>query len=157
HADEFLKLLRIGNETDCIKYINKYNDFYDIPITLNRSNSLICAIAFQYENIVTELIRMGANVNYKSVGNKTVLTLSCIYRRENIIIILIEAGALFVEFIDSHIVKYSCYQVIQYIRNVYRKQIISVIDDGSTNNAMAVSFKTTYVSGIIDIISEFII
>ncbi|AYV79672.1 MAG: hypothetical protein Faunusvirus35_11 [Faunusvirus sp.] len=155
HATDFVILLQRGCETGCIKYINKYNDFYDTPV--DGWSSLMRAIAFRRKNTVIELIRKGANVNYKSLGGSTCLELICIYKYENLAIILIEAGAIFVNIIDSHIVKYNCNQVIQHIKNVYRKQIISVIDSESTDNALAVSFKTVYVAGIIDIISEFII
>ncbi|AYV79671.1 MAG: hypothetical protein Faunusvirus35_10 [Faunusvirus sp.] len=155
HANEFMKLMQYKSDKECIEYINRYNDFYDVPV--RRWNSLMHAIVFKRKNLVTELIRKGANVNYKSPSGKTCLALTCIYRYEDIVIILIEAGAFFVDIIDSYIVKYSCYQVIQYIRNVYRKRIISVINDDTSDNALAVSFKTVYVAGIIDMISEFII
>jgi ankyrin repeat protein len=160
HAIEFMNMMhstksRAIRDKECIEYINRYNDFYETPI--NRWSALMRAVAFKHKNTVTELIRKGADINYKSLGGHTSLALSCRYRQQDLAIILLEAGAIFVDIIDSHIVKHNCNQVIQYIRSVYRQRIISVINNESSDNALAASFKTTYVSGIIGMISEFII
>ncbi|AYV79103.1 MAG: hypothetical protein Faunusvirus2_50 [Faunusvirus sp.] len=158
HAIEFIKRLHCGSETNCIEYIDKYNDFYNI--VHDRWHSLMYAIWYKsnYEhnnNVITELIQRGANINFKSPSGKTPLSLACDYGCTDVAIILVKAGADFVDVIDTHIIFYNHQQVIQCIRNVYRERIISVINTG--DNAIAISFKTTYVSGIINMISEFII
>ncbi|AYV79084.1 MAG: hypothetical protein Faunusvirus2_31 [Faunusvirus sp.] len=113
-------------------------------------------------DILIELIRRGANVNYKNRHDESALVVALLltmYAEKAII--LIRAGAEFIDLIDDHIVKYNNHKVMKYIRNIYQQKIIAVIDaertDKSDDNAMATSFRTTYAVGVVDIISEFII
>ncbi|AYV79093.1 MAG: hypothetical protein Faunusvirus2_40 [Faunusvirus sp.] len=187
HAAEFIKLVRDENEAKCIEYIDKYNDFYNIyvhsssPLTcacvngmdtvayklldcgadINLSDdgwhSLMWACFQRHTNLALELIRRGANVNNVSQYGTTALRLACRYMCIDIAIALIKAGAHFVDIIDTHILCSDQKKIIQYVREVYRQQIMSVINDDTNDNALATSFRTTYAVGVVDMISEFII
>ncbi|AYV79092.1 MAG: hypothetical protein Faunusvirus2_39 [Faunusvirus sp.] len=159
HANKFVDILLYQNETECIKYIDKYNNFYDEEL-IGGWNSLMFVIYYKRINIVKELILKGANVNYKNSEGTTALYIACRYGHEDIAIILIKAGAYFVNILDEldgYGIEYSCQQVIQYLRDLYRQQIISIINDDKDDNTMAISFRTTYAVEVVDIISEFII
>ncbi|AYV79091.1 MAG: hypothetical protein Faunusvirus2_38 [Faunusvirus sp.] len=108
-------------------------------------------------NVIAELVRKGANVNYETPGGNTPLKSACFNKYEDMAIMLIKMGAHFADIIDTHIVKYNNHKVIIYLRDLYQQRIKSVINDDTGDNALAVSFRTTYVSGIVDIVSEFII
>ncbi|AYV79118.1 MAG: hypothetical protein Faunusvirus2_65 [Faunusvirus sp.] len=190
HAQEFARLLRTRDETKCIKYIDEYNDFYDIAVNKDRNSlytpltfacfyglkqvalklihaganvnlvskiytPLYCACGYYGDNnIVTELIRQGVDINYK-YKKCSPLLLALTFEKLDIIITLIKAGANFLDIIDKH--DHLTQKIMLCIRDAYRLRIKSVIDDNTNDNAMAISFKTIYVSGIIDIISKFII
>ncbi|AYV79095.1 MAG: hypothetical protein Faunusvirus2_42 [Faunusvirus sp.] len=155
HADEFVNLVRCGNEKECIEYINKYDDFYHTQI--DGWNSIMYAIGYKHINVIKELIRKGINLNQKTRDGNTVLMLAYFYYSEDVVIMLIKAGADFINMINNYIVYSKHPKIIQCVREVYRQRIISVIDDDASDNAMAVSFRTTYASGVVDMISEFII
>ncbi|AYV79104.1 MAG: hypothetical protein Faunusvirus2_51 [Faunusvirus sp.] len=155
HAGRFITLTCSENSTKCIEYINRYDDFYNISIA--GWTPLMYSIC-EHIDVMAILIQKGVNVNYKSQGGINTLTLACIHGYEDKAIMLIKAGIDFVDLIDTHIVKFGYQQVMLCIRNVYQQCITSTInDDDACDNAIATSFKTTYVSGIINMIGEFII
>ncbi|AYV79096.1 MAG: hypothetical protein Faunusvirus2_43 [Faunusvirus sp.] len=167
HARDFVDLFSLRDEMKCIEYIDKYNDFYNTNI--NAWTPLMYAIFYRKINVISKLIHKGADINYRTVYNRMPLMIACEYGTTEIVIMLIKAGAYFVghaghegheghaDILDTHIVKYNHFKIMQYIRDVYRQHIISVINDDISDNALAVSFRTTYASGVVDMISEFII
>ncbi|AYV79478.1 MAG: hypothetical protein Faunusvirus16_12 [Faunusvirus sp.] len=152
HAGHFLEMIGFSNNTKCIRYINMYTDFHNILII--DWSMLMWTINYRRKKLIIEFIRKGVDVNHKSQYGASALTAACVYDDyEDIVIMLIKAGAYFVDIIDTHIYKHE--KTKRYIREMYRQHIILVINSG--DNAIAGSFKKTYVSGIIDMISEFII
>ncbi|AYV79664.1 MAG: hypothetical protein Faunusvirus35_3 [Faunusvirus sp.] len=159
HITKFVGLLYDSDRTKCIEYINKYNDFYDTP--LSGWSSIMYATLYRRTDVIKELILKGVNINNKTPIGETALYIACLYNSDGIAITLIDAGADFVDTIDTGILDHYSPRISQYIRNIYQQQIISVVNaertDSMDNNALATSFRTTYVPGVIDMISEFII
>ncbi|AYV79077.1 MAG: hypothetical protein Faunusvirus2_24 [Faunusvirus sp.] len=148
-------------------------DYADINLTCEDGwTPLMCAVVGTIRSnsqikhdIVKELIRRGADVNYKSVTPDSegfsALSVACSHRDESMVITLIKAGAHFVDIMNSHIYDKNVPEIEQCIRDIYHEQIIAVINtertDETSNNAMAASFRTTYAVELVGIIAEFII
>ncbi|AYV79094.1 MAG: hypothetical protein Faunusvirus2_41 [Faunusvirus sp.] len=186
HAETFINMIRYKTivEKECFEYIDKYNDFYNaytpngwsplryacfsnceqiaykligVGADINSCNDgkvspLMWATINTNAKMVTELIRLGADVNYNSIHHNSALMIAL---NEQIIITLIKAGAYFLDVIGIY-TRYDTPKVRQCIRDIYSQHIISVID-AKDDNALAVSFRTTYAIGLVDIIGEFII
>ncbi|AYV79076.1 MAG: hypothetical protein Faunusvirus2_23 [Faunusvirus sp.] len=116
-------------------------------------------------NIVKELIRRGVDVNYKSITPSSTgfsaLSVACSHRNKSMAITLIRAGAKFDDIMYSHIHGNNLPEIEQCIKDIYHEQIIAVINaertDETGDNAMAISFRTTYAVELVGIIAEFII
>ncbi|AYV79081.1 MAG: hypothetical protein Faunusvirus2_28 [Faunusvirus sp.] len=187
HANEFKQLIHTESEIKCVEYIDKYNDFYDtiagiwspltyacnyekfkvvyklldvgadINLSVSGWNALMYVSYLGNIDVATELLRRGANINYKNSRYSSALSIACTYGRDQLAAILIKMGADFVELLDYYNICFKTVHIIQSIRDVYRQRIIAIIDGKSGDNAMAVSFRTTYAVGVVDIIAEFII
>ncbi|AYV79083.1 MAG: hypothetical protein Faunusvirus2_30 [Faunusvirus sp.] len=133
----------------------------DINLITDKWTPLMFACYKSNVKIALELIRRGANINVKTNDKNSAIILSCVKRNQSMVIMLIDAGAEFVDIIDNHIIGYYNRKVMKYIRDKYRLCILAVIDaehtDTTVDNAMAACFRTTYAVELIDIISEFII
>ena len=107
-------------------------------------------------NIVKELIKRGANVNL--CANHSVLFVAYSSGCSHSAITLIDAGANFVDILDRLKRHDNNNTIVQYIKGIYTTNITATInDDIDKNNAMATSFRKTYVPGIIDMIVDFIL
>ncbi|AYV79379.1 MAG: hypothetical protein Faunusvirus11_18 [Faunusvirus sp.] len=121
----------------------------------------------QYTNLIRTLIKNGADVSTIQYEKSILLYALLKFVDREIVMMLIEAGADYVDAFDkikqikltryNNIDdKYIC-ELIEYIKDRYRKQIILTIDDTSPDNQLFKSFRTTYVSGVINIITNFIL
>ena len=123
--------------------VNIHNNLQQSPLQLS-------CIYDNNTDLITELIKHGADIEYKTPWGATALSNSYFYAQEENVIALVEAGA--------HIHADLCYSITmnKCIRDIYRKRIVLIIND-DINNAIATSFRTTYAIGVVDIIAEFII
>ncbi|AYV79067.1 MAG: hypothetical protein Faunusvirus2_14 [Faunusvirus sp.] len=183
---EFLNFVTSGNEPACIEYIDKHKDFYNTVCTwsplayacyngleqvadklidvgadvnlycFDKYTPLILTCMTGQISLVKKLIEAGADVNMRSESGCAALSYVMRHATNSqIAILLIEAGAEFVERID-HYISISA-PVVIYIRSIYKKHILSVINDNDDDNAIATSFRTTYVPELVDMICEFIL
>ncbi|AYV79070.1 MAG: hypothetical protein Faunusvirus2_17 [Faunusvirus sp.] len=122
--------------------------------------ALYLAVAYDMQNVIKKMIEMNVDVNI--IGKNILMPLqnAYIWGYEDIAIMLIKAGTNFTDHIDG-IIRHERKQIMQCIRDIYRLRIISVINakrtDTTDNNAMAISFRTIYATGVVDMIAEFII
>ncbi|AYV79082.1 MAG: hypothetical protein Faunusvirus2_29 [Faunusvirus sp.] len=185
HANQFIQYANMRNEIECLKYIEKYSDFYDTTNGFSTPLSIACTRGL--EQVVYKLIAKGVNVNLRTNSGYTPLHYAASFKNNILntlikhganldddyngmraimfaintkcngnVIILLKAGATFVDIIDSHISRGGYPDIIQCVRNVYRQRIRSIIDTND-DNTMAACFRTTYAIKLVDIISEFII
>ncbi|AYV79372.1 MAG: hypothetical protein Faunusvirus11_11 [Faunusvirus sp.] len=86
-------LLERGKENECIKYIDKYNNFYNLKLHNYEWTVLMAACWYEAPQVALKLIELGADVNVKSRENSTALIIAS--KRENIDVVrkLINAGA----------------------------------------------------------------
>ena len=137
-----IKLIEYGAD------INRQEPYYNYTPLMN-------ACMRERGDLVVELIKRGAKINIVNDLNQTALILSLgTYRRSHIAIELIQAGADIINY-ENHIDKYR--QIDKEVRQIYRSEIIDAMNDQSSDNIMATSFRKTYVSGVIDMICEFIL
>ncbi|AYV79080.1 MAG: hypothetical protein Faunusvirus2_27 [Faunusvirus sp.] len=127
HINEFIKLIREGDEIKCIEYIDKHNDFYntimgiwspltyacnyekykvvyklldvgaDINLSVAGWSPLMYASYLGNINLGTELLKRGANINYKNSRGSSALSVACVYGRLKFAAMLITAGADFID------------------------------------------------------------
>ncbi|AYV79086.1 MAG: hypothetical protein Faunusvirus2_33 [Faunusvirus sp.] len=146
-------------EQTALKLIHRVKDInFTFP---EHFTPLMCACCYYgNENTVAELVRKGADINAKCL-HYSALSLAYSYNKEHAAITLIKAGAEFADIINTDSTRYGNKQINQCIRDKYQQLILSIIDtertDESDDNAMAVSFRTTYAVGVVGIISDFII
>ncbi|AYV79263.1 MAG: hypothetical protein Faunusvirus7_11 [Faunusvirus sp.] len=139
----------------------------DIDINISDTqqwNGLMFACVAEDTTLITALIRHGINVNAKNHLDRDALMMSCNVNNWHNAMILVNAGANYVDSIDT-INEKDIYKndpinknkLIKYIRDDYRKIVVATMADDSKTNIFAASFKTTYVPQLANIIAEFII
>ena len=154
HAGEFVSVIRHRGEIACLEYIDKYDDFYNIPV--HNWSPIMYMIYDNYFKAVKILIKKGADVNHMTPDSMIALKVACAHGYVESAVMLIKAGASFVNIIDTHITGHK--HIMLYVRYIYGRRIKAVMDDdSSTDNMMAQCFRTTYVPEIVDMIAEFII
>ncbi|AYV79698.1 MAG: hypothetical protein Faunusvirus39_7 [Faunusvirus sp.] len=156
-------------------YLNiQYSDFY------NRS-PLYYACQNNRANVVTALIKNGANIHIVDADDVTPLYAACCYKNDIIAMLLIDSGAdiNFKTIHGNSAFDMACVQkmyrsitymlmhgadsnislddgVKQHIFNEYKSQILATINN-TADNPMKLSFRTTYAIDIIDLICDFIL
>ncbi|AYV79614.1 MAG: hypothetical protein Faunusvirus29_3 [Faunusvirus sp.] len=155
HLEYFYKLIDESpiDETACIVYINRYNDFYEIEYGLYRSTVLMhCMWRNVSDKIITELVNRGANPN---TGNMYIRPLEyAIYNfKLDIAKLLIDKGAAFDEYMNN-----ACFRGLKkYIKLKYQSSLLHMMNDKSADNIMGNCFATTYVPQLVDVICDFIL
>ncbi|AYV79615.1 MAG: hypothetical protein Faunusvirus29_4 [Faunusvirus sp.] len=96
HAEHFHNLINIDpiDETVCIEYINRHNDFYNIQMGIFKTNALTrCIICNASDNLIMQLIERGTDINISDNFGYSPLSNAVLYGRYNIVVHLIAAGA----------------------------------------------------------------
>ncbi|AYV79590.1 MAG: hypothetical protein Faunusvirus25_8 [Faunusvirus sp.] len=90
HRDEFVKLVNIGNEYKCIKYINKYNDFYDtkycdLDLETDIANILIYVCKNKLSRVAIALIDKKCNLTYQDNYGYTALMMASLHELHDVV------------------------------------------------------------------------
>ncbi|AYV79501.1 MAG: hypothetical protein Faunusvirus18_6 [Faunusvirus sp.] len=144
--DIITEFLNNGANVNCV------NIYGDTPL-------MYAVKRYGNEGTIIELIRRGADVNILNKSKSSALSLLASFAQYNgdkYILLLIEAGAHFVDHIDN-IRKCKYTNVLNCIANKYKTAVIDTIDDMSSDNALYCSFRTTYAVGLVDIICGYVV
>ncbi|AYV79617.1 MAG: hypothetical protein Faunusvirus29_6 [Faunusvirus sp.] len=126
HAEYFYELLcKSSNESTCIKYINRFKDFYDIEVNNYGRSALSNSIIYASDKVVYRLIERGADVNISDKYGDTPIIWAVVYNRYDVVKHLVEAGAEI-----NHGIQ--CVSVLSYaLCNGYTEIAKYLIDNGS--------------------------
>ncbi|AYV79718.1 MAG: hypothetical protein Faunusvirus42_3 [Faunusvirus sp.] len=94
HRDKFIKLVDTGNEYKCIKYINKYDDFYDTiyyepGLAAEISNMLIYVCKRGLSRVAIALIDKNCDLTYQDNYGYTALMIASSYGLHDVVAYII--------------------------------------------------------------------
>ncbi|AYV79380.1 MAG: hypothetical protein Faunusvirus11_19 [Faunusvirus sp.] len=151
-------MLACSNGFECIVHkLIEHGANVNITTAAGDTPLIIALRTRQNIDLIQLLIERGADVTTKT-ENGTVLQIA--YNNntsDTVMIMLIETGADFTDIMD--ILRYDRYDydLREYIRDKYRKQIMSTVDDVSADNQLSTSFRTTYVPEILGMMTDYIV
>ncbi|AYV79594.1 MAG: hypothetical protein Faunusvirus25_12 [Faunusvirus sp.] len=91
HRDKFIDLVRACNETGCLEYIAKYDDFYDAIIDNgSRPNMLQMVCANKLSKVAVALIDRKCNLTYQNSYGFTALMYANCYELKDIVTYIID-------------------------------------------------------------------
>ncbi|AYV79387.1 MAG: hypothetical protein Faunusvirus11_26 [Faunusvirus sp.] len=124
----------------------------------NGETALVMACDFNNVDIINILLDNKADVMIKSDTSKTSALMGAFTNNNvNVAKRLIDHGADIMELINVASIDRTKPDITTHIRERYKQEIVITMNDQSVDNMMANCFRTTYVSGLVDIIGEFII
>ena len=89
HRDEFIELMRTGDEDKCIEYIMKYDDFYG-AISIYQENMLQIACGSQLATVAMALIDRKCNLTHQNRNGSTALMYASCYGLNNVVAYIID-------------------------------------------------------------------
>ncbi|AYV79747.1 MAG: hypothetical protein Faunusvirus45_7 [Faunusvirus sp.] len=126
----------------------------------NNTTALMYACSYDRRDICQLLIKNNANVNMVNAHNKSAIIMAYWESSEDTVIDLLKSGAKFMDLftlLDHQSIMYDTGTIKYHLRDMYRDEIISVINTSDADNIIAHCFSKIYVPQIVDIISAFII
>ncbi|AYV79424.1 MAG: hypothetical protein Faunusvirus13_17 [Faunusvirus sp.] len=90
-CNEFVRLVRIQNEKDCLEYIAKYDGFYDATVDMHdRMNMLQLACTYKLDQLAIALIDKKCNLTHQDNGGFTALAYASYHDLTHVVTYIID-------------------------------------------------------------------
>ncbi|AYV79533.1 MAG: hypothetical protein Faunusvirus20_16 [Faunusvirus sp.] len=119
-------------------------------------NTLLYACRDGFKSIVCMLLDGGINVHSKSDYGYTALHIAMIYSKYDIAVEIVKRDGDTVN-INAYNHAHELKDLVNKMKNIYQTEIFNIIEDKSSDNIMAMSFRKTYVPQIVNMICEYML
>ncbi|AYV79418.1 MAG: hypothetical protein Faunusvirus13_11 [Faunusvirus sp.] len=125
--DEFIKLVKARDETGCIKYIDKYDDFYDTIVINGSEQSILQYVcAYKLVNVALALIDKKCNLTHQDIYKCTALIYASCYGLRSVVAYIIDKST----DITTRKISSGMSEIMYLANNRDEENVIKMIDRG---------------------------
>ncbi|AYV79467.1 MAG: hypothetical protein Faunusvirus16_1 [Faunusvirus sp.] len=155
HGSALMQACTTVNEFIALELINRGADINEMD--KNNNTILITACNYKLSNVVIELIKRNVNLELKNNDGKTALYYALQNGPESSAITLIDAGAIFHDYINDKWCPREGHfneNVTKHVRNKYKTEIMNTIN--TPGNPMNECFGSLDIPGLFHIMMEYL-